>query len=130
MTIAITSNRVASARLSHVLPVTLDIVEQSGSTNADNPERIESLTQPTRPLALSQTSGRVRNGRAWCSRLGASRSYSLSWTLLIVEDSVVDSSVSKASAALVQSSDCASALQGNAAQALHDLEVEEYAAVD
>lgn len=75
----ITQQRIDAARQPHAHPVAIEIVKRTGSTNSDLLERIDSLARPTLLLALSQTAGRGRNGRAWHSEPGASLTFSLAW---------------------------------------------------
>ena len=59
--------------------VAIEIVDQTGSTNADLLARASSLTGPVLLLARSQTAGRGRAGRPWQSAPGASLTFSLAW---------------------------------------------------
>ncbi len=59
--------------------VAIEVVAETGSTNADLLARIQSLTGPTLLLAERQTAGRGRAGRVWHSVPGASLTFSLAW---------------------------------------------------
>jgi len=59
--------------------VTIEIVAETGSTNADLLARTASLTAPVLLVAGTQTAGRGRAGRAWHSAAGASLTFSLAW---------------------------------------------------
>jgi BirA family biotin operon repressor/biotin-[acetyl-CoA-carboxylase] ligase len=74
-----TSERISAARQMTGRPTAIEIVEETGSTNADLMQRIEKLSLPTLRVALAQTAGRGRNGRSWHSAPGASLTFSLAW---------------------------------------------------
>lgn len=59
--------------------VTVKVVEQTGSTNADLLAALRELTTPTLLIAKSQTAGRGRAGRSWLSAPGKSLTFSLAW---------------------------------------------------
>ena len=59
--------------------VDIDVVPETGSTNADLLARLPTLAGPTLLLALSQTAGRGRAGRSWLSEPGSSLTFSLAW---------------------------------------------------
>ncbi|TFW24856.1 biotin--[acetyl-CoA-carboxylase] ligase [Duganella callida] len=59
--------------------VTIEVVEETGSTNADLLARIASLPGPLLRIAENQTAGRGRAGRSWLSRPGAALMFSLAW---------------------------------------------------
>lgn len=59
--------------------VAIDVVAQTGSTNADLLAKIHELAQPTLLVAELQTAGRGRAGRSWLSAAGASLTFSLAW---------------------------------------------------
>jgi BirA family biotin operon repressor/biotin-[acetyl-CoA-carboxylase] ligase len=60
--------------------VAIEVVSQTGSTNADLLARVGQLAQPTLLAAESQTAGRGRAGRSWLSTSG-SLAFSLAWPL-------------------------------------------------
>ncbi|MBY0558018.1 MAG: biotin--[acetyl-CoA-carboxylase] ligase [Burkholderiaceae bacterium] len=59
--------------------VTIECVEQTGSTNADLLARIDTLNGPLLRIAHQQTAGRGRAGRSWLSAPGAALMFSLAW---------------------------------------------------
>lgn len=67
--------------LSHRAAATLqfDVVDSTGSTNADLRARLSVLTQPVLLAAEVQTAGRGRAGRRWADAAGDSLSFSLAW---------------------------------------------------
>lgn len=71
---AIHSGCAASA--SHI---TIEVVPETGSTNADLLARLPALAGPVLRIAEVQTAGRGRAGRSWLSAPGASLTFSLAW---------------------------------------------------
>jgi BirA family biotin operon repressor/biotin-[acetyl-CoA-carboxylase] ligase len=59
--------------------VAIEIVAETGSTNADLLARAPGLSGPVLLVAGSQTAGRGRAGRPWQSAAGASLTFSLAW---------------------------------------------------
>ncbi|MDB5761138.1 MAG: Biotin--[acetyl-CoA-carboxylase] ligase [Herminiimonas sp.] len=59
--------------------VAVEVVAETGSTNADLLARLESLTSAVLLVAETQTAGRGRAGRAWHSAPGAALTFSLAW---------------------------------------------------
>lgn len=59
--------------------VEIEVVEETGSTNADLLARAAQLRHPTLLIAERQTAGRGRAGRIWHSAAGASLTFSLAW---------------------------------------------------
>ena len=59
--------------------VDIEVVLETGSTNADLLARLGSLSGPTLRVAGQQTAGRGRAGRPWLSAPGASLMFSLAW---------------------------------------------------
>lgn len=57
----------------------LEVVAHTGSTNADLLARCATLDGPTLRLALAQSAGRGRSGRAWLSAPGHSLTFSVAW---------------------------------------------------
>lgn len=57
----------------------IEIVAETGSTNADLLARLDELTGPTLLLAHTQTAGRGRAGRAWHGSTDATLTFSLAW---------------------------------------------------
>ena len=59
--------------------VAVEVVEETGSTNADLLARASSLAAPLLLVARSQTAGRGRAGRSWLSSSEGSLTFSLAW---------------------------------------------------
>ncbi len=59
--------------------IAIEVVAQTGSTNADLMARIARLSQPSLLVAETQTAGRGRAGRSWLSAAGNSLTFSLAW---------------------------------------------------
>jgi BirA family biotin operon repressor/biotin-[acetyl-CoA-carboxylase] ligase len=60
-------------------PITVEVVDETGSTNADLLARAASLGGPLMLAAMSQTAGRGRAGRSWLSAPGSALTFSLAW---------------------------------------------------
>jgi BirA family transcriptional regulator, biotin operon repressor / biotin---[acetyl-CoA-carboxylase] ligase len=61
--------------------IAIEVVAETGSTNADLLARLPSLSAPALLLAECQTAGRGRAGRSWLSAPGATLTFSLAWKL-------------------------------------------------
>nr|WP_315222289.1 biotin--[acetyl-CoA-carboxylase] ligase [uncultured Duganella sp.] len=59
--------------------VAIEVVAETGSTNADLLARIDALDGPLLRIAENQTAGRGRAGRSWLSTPGAALMFSLAW---------------------------------------------------
>ena len=59
--------------------VAIEVVAETGSTNADLLARLGSLNGPVLLIAERQTAGRGRAGRSWLSTPGATLTFSLAW---------------------------------------------------
>lgn len=59
--------------------VAIEVVEETGSTNADLMARLQTLQGSTLRVAESQTAGRGRAGRAWHMEPGKTLTFSLAW---------------------------------------------------
>jgi BirA family biotin operon repressor/biotin-[acetyl-CoA-carboxylase] ligase len=59
--------------------VAVEVVPETGSTNADLLARAPQLTAPVLLVAENQTAGRGRAGRSWLSSSGGSLTFSLAW---------------------------------------------------
>lgn len=59
--------------------VQVEVVPETGSTNADLLARAGALAQPLLLVAENQTAGRGRAGRSWLSAPGHSLTFSLAW---------------------------------------------------
>ena len=75
-------NPVAIARLSSTA-CEIQVVDQTGSTNADLLARIPRLHHPTLLVAHHQTAGRGRAGRSWQSSAEGSLTFSLAWRFAV-----------------------------------------------
>ena len=74
------TERIAALRqAAQRLPVALEVVAETGSTNADLMQRAGTLAGPTLRIAGQQTAGRGRAGRSWLSEPGAALMFSLAW---------------------------------------------------
>jgi BirA family transcriptional regulator, biotin operon repressor / biotin---[acetyl-CoA-carboxylase] ligase len=62
--------------------VRIEVVAQTGSTNADLLARLPELDRPTALIALDQTAGRGRAGRSWLSQAGSALTFSLAWKFM------------------------------------------------
>lgn len=71
--------RIASFCRPAARQVAVNVVEETGSTNADLYAALDSLTGPSLLLARTQTAGRGRAGRSWLSEPGKSLTFSLAW---------------------------------------------------
>ncbi|GGY80335.1 biotin--[acetyl-CoA-carboxylase] ligase [Pseudoduganella plicata] len=65
-----------AASASHIA---IEVVPETGSTNADLLARLPALAAPVLRIAERQTAGRGRAGRSWLSAPGASLTFSLAW---------------------------------------------------
>ncbi|WP_188381285.1 biotin--[acetyl-CoA-carboxylase] ligase [Oxalicibacterium faecigallinarum] len=63
--------------------VAIEIVAETGSTNADLLARATTLAQPTVRWALQQTAGKGRAGRAWLAPENGALTFSLAWKLAL-----------------------------------------------
>jgi BirA family biotin operon repressor/biotin-[acetyl-CoA-carboxylase] ligase len=59
--------------------IAVEVVPETGSTNADLLARAPQLTAPVLRVAEHQTAGRGRAGRSWLSEPGHSLTFSLAW---------------------------------------------------
>jgi BirA family biotin operon repressor/biotin-[acetyl-CoA-carboxylase] ligase len=71
-------NAGAIAALSHAA-VAVEVVDETGSTNADLLARAAGLRAPLLLVARNQTAGRGRAGRSWLSSSEGSLTFSLAW---------------------------------------------------
>lgn len=76
--------RIAAFAGHHAEQCLIDIVAETGSTNADLLARVagsgkDALSAPTLLVALTQTAGRGRAGRAWLTAPAAALTFSLAW---------------------------------------------------
>lgn len=79
MTTLPSAQRLASLCNTAAQGIALEIVAETGSTNADLLARAVQLPHPTLLWAQSQTAGKGRAGRAWHTPPGAALTFSLAW---------------------------------------------------
>jgi len=79
MTSILSADRITALCRASAQPVTIKIIDETGSTNADLLGSLTALTGPTLLIARSQTAGRGRAGRHWLSAPGKSLTFSLAW---------------------------------------------------
>lgn len=79
MTASLSSRRIAELCGPAAQRIALEVVAETGSTNADLLARVDSLPGPALLAAEIQTAGRGRGGRVWHSAAGASLTFSLAW---------------------------------------------------
>ena len=70
---------IAARSQAGVAGVAIEVVEETGSTNADLLARAASLDAPLLLVARNQTAGRGRAGRSWLSSPEGSLTFSLAW---------------------------------------------------
>lgn len=63
----------------HYYSIDIEVVEETGSTNADLLQRANEITKPVLLIAKNQTAGRGRAGRVWHSVADGVLTMSLSW---------------------------------------------------
>lgn len=83
MTNSLTSERISALCRPAAQQVTVQVVDETGSTNADLLAALPALAAPTLLLARSQTAGRGRAGRSWLSEPGRSLTFSLAWKFAV-----------------------------------------------
>jgi len=77
------SERVAALAHPAARDVAIEIVAETGSTNADLLARTATLAQPTLRWALHQTAGKGRAGRTWLAPENGALTFSLAWKLAL-----------------------------------------------
>ena len=77
----ISALRIAEGRSLAAMPVEVEVVAETGSTNTDLLGRVATLDAPLLLVAEAQTQGRGRVGRTWLSAPGAALTFSLAWRL-------------------------------------------------
>lgn len=70
---------IAASCNDHAKAVTIEVVVETGSTNADLLARAGSLSTPVLLVAQSQTAGRGRAGRRWHTSAASALTFSLAW---------------------------------------------------
>lgn len=68
-----------AARTRAAVEIDVEVVQETGSTNADLLARVANLRRPLLLAAEHQTAGRGRAGRSWLSEAGGSLTFSLAW---------------------------------------------------
>jgi BirA family biotin operon repressor/biotin-[acetyl-CoA-carboxylase] ligase len=79
MALPLSAQRIAASCRTTARQVVIEVVAETGSTNADLLARLGTLASPTLLAAERQTAGRGRAGRIWHSAPGASLTFSLAW---------------------------------------------------
>lgn len=79
MDTSLSESRIAALRRASAQQVAIEVVAETGSTNADLLARTDGLAAPTLLVAQSQTAGRGRAGRSWHSMPGGALTFSLAW---------------------------------------------------
>jgi BirA family biotin operon repressor/biotin-[acetyl-CoA-carboxylase] ligase len=70
---------IAAARSGQACKVVIEVVRETGSTNADLMGRLDTLAGPVLRVAEKQTAGRGRAGRTWHMEPGKALAFSLAW---------------------------------------------------
>lgn len=73
------AERIMALTQGHIYPVLVEVVPETGSTNADLLARAPALAAPVLLVAEHQSAGRGRAGRSWLSAPGHSLTFSLAW---------------------------------------------------
>ena len=79
MTISLSAAAIQAHCATSASHVAIEVVAETGSTNADLLARIGALDGPVLLIAERQTAGRGRAGRSWLSTPGATLTFSLAW---------------------------------------------------
>lgn len=77
--LSLSPDAVAARCATSATHVAIEVVAETGSTNADLLARIDTLDGPLLRIAENQTAGRGRAGRSWLSTPGAALMFSLAW---------------------------------------------------
>jgi len=83
------AERIAALLRPAAQSLAVEVVAETGSTNADLLASVPSLTTPKLLIALKQTAGRGRAGRSWLSAEGGSLTFSLAWKFHLPVQSLV-----------------------------------------
>ena len=75
----LTPGAIAARCATSATHVGIEVVAETGSTNADLLARLDTLDGPLLRIAENQTAGRGRAGRSWLSAPGAALMFSLAW---------------------------------------------------
>ena len=79
MTLPLSRQRLTALCRPAAQQVAIQIVAETGSTNADLLAALDQLSAPALLAAENQTAGRGRAGRTWQSAPGATLTFSLAW---------------------------------------------------
>jgi len=79
MTPTLSLEKIAAARAPGACRIDLQMVAETGSTNADLLKAAGQLREPTLLIAERQTAGKGRAGRTWHAEPGATLTFSLAW---------------------------------------------------
>lgn len=79
MDFQLSAQRIALFRRQRYAGIAIEVVRETGSTNADLLARLPQLAAPVLLAAQTQTAGRGRAGRAWHSAPGSALTFSLAW---------------------------------------------------
>ncbi|MGV7208434.1 biotin--[acetyl-CoA-carboxylase] ligase [Oxalobacteraceae bacterium A2-2] len=79
MTDILSAAAIAARCASSASHVAIEVVPETGSTNADLLGRVGAMARPVLLIAERQTAGRGRAGRSWLSQPGATLTFSLAW---------------------------------------------------
>jgi BirA family biotin operon repressor/biotin-[acetyl-CoA-carboxylase] ligase len=79
VSLSLSPDAVAARCATSATHVAIEVVAETGSTNADLLARIDTLDGPLLRIAENQTAGRGRAGRSWLSTPGAALMFSLAW---------------------------------------------------
>ena len=79
MMIPLSTQSIAARAGAAAQRVSIEVMAETGSTNADLLARLDRLERPTLLLAEVQNAGRGRAGRPWYSAPGAALMFSLAW---------------------------------------------------
>lgn len=79
LSLSMSPDAIAARCATSATHVAIEVVAETGSTNADLLARIDALDGPLLRIAENQTAGRGRAGRSWLSTPGAALMFSLAW---------------------------------------------------
>ncbi|MES2535324.1 MAG: biotin--[acetyl-CoA-carboxylase] ligase [Pseudomonadota bacterium] len=79
MTDSLSAQRIAASCRTSARQVAIEVVAETGSTNADLLARLPNLDTPVLRIAEAQTAGRGRAGRVWLSAPGVTLTFSIAW---------------------------------------------------
>ena len=79
LSLSMSPDAIAARCATSATHVAIEVVAETGSTNADLLARVDALDGPLLRIAENQTAGRGRAGRSWLSTPGAALMFSLAW---------------------------------------------------